>query len=72
MLQPQAPEVMEEEMSFSEPMIQPSRETNGDLKGKQSEGVSEEQNHPSKSPRSSDKTITEQQERRRRFQETQE
>ncbi|KAF8082708.1 hypothetical protein N665_0809s0010 [Sinapis alba] len=42
-------------MSFSEPKIEPSRETNGDLKRKQSEGVTEEQNHPSKSPRSSDK-----------------
>ncbi|KAG2333404.1 hypothetical protein Bca4012_016969 [Brassica carinata] len=44
-------------MSFSEPKIEPSRETNGDLKRRQSEGVpdSEEQNHPSKSPRSSDK-----------------
>ncbi|KAF8102429.1 hypothetical protein N665_0198s0133 [Sinapis alba] len=38
-------------MSFS----QTSQETNGDLKRKQSEEVSEEQNHPSKSPRSSDK-----------------
>ncbi|XP_018476977.1 uncharacterized protein LOC108848067 [Raphanus sativus] len=38
-------------MSFSEPKVEPSRETNGDLKRKQSE----EQNHPSKSPKSSDK-----------------
>ncbi|KAF2578007.1 hypothetical protein F2Q68_00000830 [Brassica cretica] len=38
-------------MSFSEPKTEPSRETNGDLKRKQSE----EQNHPSKSPTSSDK-----------------
>ncbi|KAF2581578.1 hypothetical protein F2Q68_00000825, partial [Brassica cretica] len=38
-------------MSFSEPKTEPSRETNGDLKRKQSE----EQNHPSKFPRSSDK-----------------
>ncbi|KAG5376334.1 hypothetical protein IGI04_040930 [Brassica rapa subsp. trilocularis] len=43
-------------MSFSEPKVETSRETNGDLKRKQSqEGVSEEQKHPSKSPRSSDK-----------------
>ncbi|KAF2616007.1 hypothetical protein F2Q70_00007811 [Brassica cretica] len=34
-----------------EPKTEPSRETNGDLKRKQSE----EQNHPSKFPRSSDK-----------------
>ncbi|KAJ4907924.1 scarecrow-like transcription factor 11 (SCL11) [Raphanus sativus] len=38
-------------MSFSEPKVEPSREINGDLKRKQSE----EQNHPSKSPKSSDK-----------------
>ncbi|CAH8386409.1 unnamed protein product [Eruca vesicaria subsp. sativa] len=38
-------------MSFSEPRVEPSRETNGELKRKKSE----EQNHPSKSPRSSDK-----------------
>ncbi|RID41354.1 hypothetical protein BRARA_J01322 [Brassica rapa] len=43
-------------MSFSEPKVKTSRETNADLKRKQSqEGVSEEQKHPSKSPRSSDK-----------------
>ncbi|KAH0906821.1 hypothetical protein HID58_038648 [Brassica napus] len=43
-------------MSFSEPKVETSQETNGDLKRKQSqEGVSEEQNHPSKSPKSSDK-----------------
>ncbi|XP_013611821.1 PREDICTED: uncharacterized protein LOC106318406 [Brassica oleracea var. oleracea] len=43
-------------MSFSEPKVETSQETNGDLKRKQSqEGVSEEQKHPSKSPRSSDK-----------------
>ncbi|EOA14099.1 hypothetical protein CARUB_v10027239mg [Capsella rubella] len=45
-------------MSFSEPensKVQPSRETNGDLKRKQSEVVSEELNRPNKSPRSSDK-----------------
>ncbi|XP_010483577.1 PREDICTED: uncharacterized protein LOC104762060 [Camelina sativa] len=44
-------------MSFSEPessKVQPSRETNGDLKRKQSEVVSEERNRPNKSPRSSD------------------
>ncbi|CAN6920613.1 unnamed protein product [Brassica oleracea] len=40
--------------SFSEPKIEPSRKTNGDLKRKHAEGVSEEQNHPSNSPRSSD------------------
>ncbi|CAN6806553.1 unnamed protein product [Brassica oleracea] len=51
--------------SFSEPKINPSPETSGDLKRKRSE----EQNHPRKSPRSSEKTITEHQERRW-FQET--
>ncbi|CAH8306338.1 unnamed protein product [Eruca vesicaria subsp. sativa] len=38
-------------MSFSEPKIETRRETNGDLKRKQSE----EQNHPSKSLRSNEK-----------------
>ncbi|CAH8296813.1 unnamed protein product [Eruca vesicaria subsp. sativa] len=38
-------------MSFSEPKVETSRETNGDLKRKHPE----EQNHPSKSVRSSDK-----------------
>ncbi|KAL0673222.1 hypothetical protein Bca4012_001203 [Brassica carinata] len=42
-------------MSSSEPKTESSREANGDLKRKQSEGVSEEQSHPSKSPKSSDK-----------------
>ncbi|KAL0843556.1 hypothetical protein Bca101_016801 [Brassica carinata] len=44
-------------MSFSELKTEPSLETYGDLKRKQSEGVpdSEEQNRPSKSPRSSDR-----------------
>ncbi|KAG7538554.1 hypothetical protein ISN44_As13g023050 [Arabidopsis suecica] len=44
--------------SFSEPessKVEASRETNGDLKRKQSEVVSEDQNLPNKSPRSSDK-----------------
>ncbi|KAJ4875143.1 scarecrow-like transcription factor 11 (SCL11) [Raphanus sativus] len=38
-------------MSFSESKVETSAETNGDLKRKQSE----EQNHPTKSPRSNDK-----------------
>ncbi|CAH2069421.1 unnamed protein product, partial [Thlaspi arvense] len=38
-------------MSFREPKVEISRETNGDLKRKQSEEVSEEQNRPNKSPR---------------------
>ncbi|CAA7032204.1 unnamed protein product [Microthlaspi erraticum] len=42
-------------MSFSEPKAETSRETNGDLKRKQSEVVSEEQNRPNKSPKSIDK-----------------
>ncbi|CAN8248485.1 unnamed protein product [Cochlearia groenlandica] len=44
----------EAKMSFSEPessKVAPSRETNGDLKRKQSEVVSEEQNRLNKSPR---------------------
>ncbi|CAA0410865.1 unnamed protein product [Arabidopsis thaliana] len=44
--------------SFSEPessKVEPSGETDGDLKRKQSEVVSEEQNRPNKSPRSFDK-----------------
>ncbi|KAG2246274.1 hypothetical protein Bca4012_090744 [Brassica carinata] len=47
---PQTLALMEED----EPKIEPSRKTNGDLKRKHAEGVSEEQNHPSNSPRSSD------------------
>ncbi|KAJ0266718.1 Scarecrow-like transcription factor 11 [Hirschfeldia incana] len=43
-------------MSFSEPKVETSQETNGDLKRKQSEGgVSEKPNRPSKSPKSNDK-----------------
>ncbi|VVB16595.1 unnamed protein product [Arabis nemorensis] len=37
--------------SSSSSKVEPSRETNGELKRKQSEVVSDEQNHPNKSPR---------------------
>ncbi|ESQ42411.1 hypothetical protein EUTSA_v10014846mg [Eutrema salsugineum] len=42
-------------MSSSEAKVETTRETNGDLKRKQSDGVSEEKNHPNKSPRNNDK-----------------